>query len=106
MNITVRNEQEKDYRIVEEITRAAFSYPERIARGGIPFAVTLPKAPGEINADFMTEAQFHEKLQKGYDDVTTGNAQDAAGAFARFRETHVKGRKENYSTGAKTVEHI
>lgn len=35
MNITVRNEQEKDYRIVEEITRAAFSYPERIARGGI-----------------------------------------------------------------------
>ena len=35
MNITVRNEQEKDYRIVEEITRVAFSYPERIARGGI-----------------------------------------------------------------------
>lgn len=56
--------------------------------GGIPFAVTLPKAPGEINADFMTEAQFHEKLQKGYDDITTGNLQDAAGAFARFRETH------------------
>lgn len=56
--------------------------------GGIPFAVTLPKAPGEINADFMTESQFHEKLQKGYDDVTTGNVKDAAGAFARFRETH------------------
>lgn len=35
MNISVRNEQEKDYRIVEEITRAAFSYPERIERGGI-----------------------------------------------------------------------
>ncbi len=35
MIITVRNEQEKDYRTVEEITRAAFSYPERIERGGI-----------------------------------------------------------------------
>lgn len=35
MNISIRNEQEKDYRRVEEITRAAFSYPERIERGGI-----------------------------------------------------------------------
>lgn len=35
MDITIRNEQEKDYRRVEEITRAAFSYPERIERGGI-----------------------------------------------------------------------
>lgn len=35
MNIFVREEQKKDYRIVEEITRLAFSYPERIERGGI-----------------------------------------------------------------------
>lgn len=35
MNILIRNEQEKDYRRVEEITRAAFSYPERIERGEI-----------------------------------------------------------------------
>lgn len=35
MVISVRKEQEKDYRRVEEITRAAFSYPERIERGGI-----------------------------------------------------------------------
>lgn len=35
MDISIRNEQEKDYRKVEEITRAAFSYPERIERGGI-----------------------------------------------------------------------
>ena len=35
MEILVRNEQESDYRRVEEITRAAFSYPERIERGGI-----------------------------------------------------------------------
>lgn len=35
MNISIRTEQEQDYRIVEALTRAAFSYPERIARGGI-----------------------------------------------------------------------
>lgn len=35
MDISIRSEQEKDYRRVEEITRAAFSYPERIERGGI-----------------------------------------------------------------------
>ncbi len=35
MEITVRREEEKDYRKVEEITRAAFSYPGRIEKGGI-----------------------------------------------------------------------
>lgn len=35
MDINVRLEEEKDYRRVEEITRAAFSYPERIKRGQI-----------------------------------------------------------------------
>ena len=35
IEIIIRNEQESDYRRVEEITRAAFSYPERIERGGI-----------------------------------------------------------------------
>lgn len=35
MDISIRTELEKDYRRVEEITRAAFSYPERIERGGI-----------------------------------------------------------------------
>lgn len=35
MKINVRLEEEKDYRIVEEITRAAFGYPDRIKRGQI-----------------------------------------------------------------------
>lgn len=34
-NITVRLEEEKDYRKAEEITRAAFNYPDRIMRGQI-----------------------------------------------------------------------
>ncbi len=35
MEIIVRNENKKDYRRVEEITRKAFAYPDRIERGGI-----------------------------------------------------------------------
>ena len=56
--------------------------------GGIPFAVTLPKAPNTINADFMTAEELHEKLQRGYDDIEAGNVQTAATAFAKFREIH------------------
>ncbi len=56
--------------------------------GGIPFAVTLPKAPDTINADFMTKTEFHAKLQKGYDDIGAGKLQDAESAFAKFRESH------------------
>lgn len=35
MDIYIRNEEEKDYRRVEEITKLAFSYPGRIERGQI-----------------------------------------------------------------------
>ena len=35
MTILVREEEKKDYRRVEEVTRLAFSYPGRIERGGI-----------------------------------------------------------------------
>lgn len=35
ISVTIRKEQEVDYRRVEEVTKEAFSYPERIERGGI-----------------------------------------------------------------------
>ncbi|MCD7744441.1 MAG: type II toxin-antitoxin system RelB/DinJ family antitoxin [Lachnospiraceae bacterium] len=56
--------------------------------GGIPFAVTLPKAPDGINADLMTSQEIHAKLQKGYDDIAVGRVQDASEAFEKFRENH------------------
>jgi addiction module RelB/DinJ family antitoxin len=56
--------------------------------GGIPFAVTLPKASRPVNADLMTEEEIHTKLQEGYDDVKAGRVQDAALSFAKFRENH------------------
>ena len=56
--------------------------------GGIPFSVTVPKPPVDIDASQMTEAQFHAKLQRGYDDYKNGRTQSATDAFAKFRESH------------------
>lgn len=56
--------------------------------GGIPFAVTLPKAPVSVNADLMTTDEIHAKLKEGYDDIEKGNVQDASAAFKRFRNSH------------------
>ena len=51
--------------------------------GGIPFAVTLPKASEDINADVMTDEEIHAKLQSGYDDVKAGRVKKAAEALKR-----------------------
>ena len=56
--------------------------------GGIPFSVTVPKPPVDIDASQMTEAQLHAKLQRGYDDYMAGRTQNATDAFAKFRESH------------------
>ena len=56
--------------------------------GGIPFAVTLPKAPISVNADLMTADEIRAKLKEGYNDIEKGNVQDAADAFQRFRKRH------------------
>ncbi|MCD8189576.1 MAG: type II toxin-antitoxin system RelB/DinJ family antitoxin [Clostridiales bacterium] len=56
--------------------------------GGIPFAVTLPKAPAAVNADQMSVAELRGALQAGVEDMENGNTQDAAAAFAHFREGH------------------
>ena len=56
--------------------------------GGIPFSVTVPKPPADIDVTQMTEAQLHAKLQRGYDDYKAGRTHSAAEAFAKFREIH------------------
>ena len=56
--------------------------------GGIPFAVTLPKAPASVNTDLMCVDEIHAKLQEGYDDMKAGKVRDAAEAFTNFRENH------------------
>ncbi len=56
--------------------------------GGIPFAITLPNTPTVLNADLMTSEEIHTKLQEGYDDAQAGRVQEAASAFAKFKENH------------------
>lgn len=56
--------------------------------GGIPFAITLPKAPNSINMDLMSSDEFHAKLESGYGDIEAGKVQNAASAFAKFKENH------------------
>ena len=55
--------------------------------GGIPFAVTLPKAPVSVNADMMTTEEIHAKLKEGYNDIEEGNVQYASAACRKFRKT-------------------
>ncbi|WP_167954655.1 GNAT family N-acetyltransferase [Anaerosporobacter faecicola] len=61
MNIFIRNEEEKDYCRVEEITKIAFSYPGRIERGqiGCPFehwmVHELRKRDGILSLSFVAE---------------------------------------------------
>lgn len=56
--------------------------------GGIPFSVTLPKAPASVNMDLMSPDEIRAKLQEGLDDIEKGKVKDASLAFAQFREEH------------------
>ena len=58
--------------------------------GGIPFSVTLPKPPADIDVSQMTEEQFHAKLHRGYEDYKNGNVLLAAEEFTEFRKNHSK----------------
>ena len=54
--------------------------------GGIPFPITLPKAPGSINADMMSASQIRDKLNEGFSDIESGRVRTAREAFEQFRE--------------------
>jgi addiction module RelB/DinJ family antitoxin len=55
--------------------------------GGIPFAITLPKAPASINADLMSLSEIREKLRDGFADIESGNVTPAREAFRKFVES-------------------
>ena len=57
--------------------------------GGIPFAITLPKAPNSINADKMTVSQIQKMIDEGLSDIESGRTLPAKEAFAKHR----KGRR-------------
>ena len=53
--------------------------------GGIPFPITLPKAPLSADADRMTDAEVVEKLSRGIEDADAGRTRRAADAFREHR---------------------
>ena len=55
--------------------------------GGIPFSLSLPKAPAALNADTMTDDQLHAALQVGIKEIQNGDTVDAESApeSARFQ---------------------
>jgi addiction module RelB/DinJ family antitoxin len=53
--------------------------------GGIPFAVTLPKAPDFLNADMMSTSQIRDMINEGLSDIASGRVRPAKETFARFR---------------------
>lgn len=59
-----------------------------VLMGGIPFSVTLPKPPANIDASQMNEEQIHSKIAQGYTSYKEGKTQNAADAFNKFRESH------------------
>ena len=59
-----------------------------VLTGGIPFAVTLPSAPENIDTTKMSIGEIHDKIQRGYESYKAGRTQNAAEAFGFFRESH------------------
>lgn len=57
-------------------------------KGGIPFDIKLPVAPPELDASAMTDEELWAEIEKGVKDEEAGRMQDAASAFAKFREEH------------------
>jgi len=54
--------------------------------GGIPFAVTLPKAPDSLNMDFMNVPHIRNKLNEGLSDVENGRVRPAREVFEQLSE--------------------
>jgi len=68
------------------MTTAVSIFLKQVAfTGGIPFAITLPKAPDSINADMMSMSQIREQLDKGLSDIENGRTRSAREAFKQFR---------------------
>lgn len=58
--------------------------------GGIPFPVTLPKAPTSVDADRMTDAELVEKLSRGIADADAERTHHAAEMFHQHRSTRAE----------------
>ena len=58
--------------------------------GGIPFPVTLPKAPSSVNADMMSDEELVSRLNRGIADADAGRTRHASEAFHEHRSKREK----------------
>lgn len=56
--------------------------------GGIPFPVSLPKAPEGVDMDRMTDEKIHELLMQGMNDAKQGRTRPAEEVLAELRERY------------------
>ena len=62
-------------------------YKQIILQRGLPFEVKIPSArPVDISA--LSEAEFHEELEKGYADVQAGHTKNAREVFDAIRRDY------------------
>ena len=53
-----------------------------ILTGGIPFEVSLPKAPDSVNIDLLSDEEFANMIYQSHDKAMAGNKSDAALFFS------------------------
>lgn len=62
-------------------------YKQIILQRGLPFEVKIPSArPVDISA--LSEAEFNEELEKGYEDKKAGRTKSAKKAFTDIRKDY------------------
>jgi len=92
LNLRIDPEDRKSAEIVLSrlglpISTAVNMFLKQVAMtGGIPFAVSLPKAPDGINADKMGVSQIRANLDEGISDIDNGRMLPAKEYFSRFKE--------------------
>jgi addiction module RelB/DinJ family antitoxin len=62
-----------------------------IMTGGIPFALTTPMSPPELNMDLMTEEELVSSIEKGRRSIAEGRSRKAKEVFDEFMERHGNG---------------
>lgn len=58
--------------------------------GGIPFDITLPMAPPELDASLMTDEELYAKLKKGVDDIEAGRCKSADEVMAKHKAKYTE----------------
>ena len=62
-----------------------------IMTGGIPFALTTPMSPPELNMDLMTEEELISAIEKGRKSIAEGRSRKAREVFDEFMERQGNG---------------